>query len=136
VYAQKRDGRFKARLVAGGYKQQQGVDSDETFAPVCSYRSVRMMLAVAAHEGLELRLFDIKIAFSNGYLKEEVYIRPPHGWKHLAGPGHVFRLDHALYGLQQASRAWNKRLEAELTAHGLVQMRILHCGSCMVVDMS
>jgi hypothetical protein len=54
VYAQKWDGRYKARVVAGGHKQQQGVDCDETCAPVCSYRSVRMMLAVANHEGLEL----------------------------------------------------------------------------------
>jgi hypothetical protein len=116
VYAQKRGGRYKARLVAGGHKQQQGVDFDETL-----YRSIRMMLAVAAHECLELRQFDIKTAFSNGYLKEEAYIHPPHGWKHLAGSGRVLRLDRALYGLRQASRAWNKRLEAELTAHGLVQ---------------
>jgi hypothetical protein len=63
VYAQKRDGHYKARLVAGGNKQQQGVDFDEAFAPVCSYRSVRMMLAVAAHEGLVLRQFDMKTAF-------------------------------------------------------------------------
>jgi hypothetical protein len=54
-------------------------------------------------------------------LQKEVYIRPPHGWKYLAGPGCVLRLDRALHGLRQASRAWNKRLEAELTAHGLVQ---------------
>jgi hypothetical protein len=107
--------------VAGGNKQQQGVDCDESFAPVCSYCSVCMMQAVAAHEGLELRQFDIKTAFLNGYLVEEVYIRLPHGWKHLAGPGLVLRLDRALYGLRQASRAWNMRLEAELTAHGLVQ---------------
>jgi hypothetical protein len=112
VYAQKQDGRYKARLVAGGHKQQQGVDYDETFAPVCSYHSVRMMLAVAAHEGLELRQFDIKAAFLHGYLEEEVYIRSPHGWKHLTSPGRVSRLDRALYGLRQASRAWNKHLEA------------------------
>jgi hypothetical protein len=121
VYAQKRDGRYKAHLVAGGHKQQQGVHWDEMFAPVCLYRSVRMMLAVAAHEGLELMQFDIQTAFSNGYLQEEVYIRPPHGWKHLAGPGRVSRLDRAFYGFRQASRAWNKCLEPELTAHGLVQ---------------
>jgi hypothetical protein len=121
VYFQKRDGQYKARLVAGGHKQQQGVDLDEMLAPVCSFRSERMTLAVAAHEGLELRQFDMKTAFFNGYLKEEVYIRLPHGWNHLAGADRVLRLDRALHGLRQASRAWNKRLEAELTAHGLVQ---------------
>jgi hypothetical protein len=80
-----------------------------------------MMLAVVAHKGLELRQIDIKTAFFNGYLQEEVYIRPPHGWKHLAGPGRASHLVCVLYGLRQVSRAWNKRLEAELTAHGLVQ---------------
>jgi hypothetical protein len=70
VYAQKRDGRYKARFVAVDHKQQQEIDFDETFAPVCSYRSVCVMLAVATHEGLELRQYDIKTAFSNGYLKK------------------------------------------------------------------
>jgi hypothetical protein len=107
--------------VAGCLKQQRGVDFDETFAPVCSYRSVRMMLAVAKHEGLELRQFDMNTAFLIGHLKEEVYIRPPHGWKHLAGPGGVLHLDRALNSLRQASRASNRRLESELTAHGLAQ---------------
>jgi hypothetical protein len=86
------------------------------------------------HEGLKLRQFDIKTAILNGYLKDEVYIRPPHGWKYLAGPGRVLRLDCALYGVWQASTAWNKRHESELTALGLVQsdvdpaLWILHRG--------
>jgi hypothetical protein len=99
----KRDGRYKSRLVAGGHKQRPGVDFNETFAPVCSYRTLRMMLAVAAHADLVLRQFDIKTAFLHGYLKEEVYVRPPRGWEHLAGgPGRVLRLHRALYGLRQA----------------------------------
>jgi hypothetical protein len=118
----KRDGRYKSRLVAGGHKQRPGVDFNETFAPVCSYRTLRMMLAVAAHAGLVLRQFDIKTAFLHGYLKEEVYVRPPRGWERLAGgSGRVLRLCRALYGLRQAPRAWNERLEAELTARGFVQ---------------
>jgi hypothetical protein len=78
----KRDGPYKSRLVAGGHKQRPGVDFNETFAPVCSYHTLRMMLAVAAHAGLVLRQFDIKTAFLHGYLKEEVYVRPPRGWEH------------------------------------------------------
>jgi hypothetical protein len=107
--------------VAGGHKQQQGVDFDEKFALVCLYHSVHMMLAIAAHEGWELRQFDIKTAFLTSYLKEELSICPPHGWKHLAGPGCVLHLGRAPYGLRQASRAWNNGLESELTAHGLMQ---------------
>jgi hypothetical protein len=118
----KRDGRYKSRLVAGGHKQRPGVDFNETFAPVCSYRTLRMMLAVATHAGLVLRQFGIKTAFLHGSLKEEVYVRPPRGWEHLAGgSGRVLRLCRALYGLRQAPRAWNERLEAELTARGFVQ---------------
>jgi hypothetical protein len=89
VYDQKWDGRYKARPVAGGHKQWQGADFDDTFTPVCSYRSIHMMLAVAAHEGLDIRQFDIKTAFVNGSFKEGVYIPPLHGWKHLADPGRV-----------------------------------------------
>jgi hypothetical protein len=101
---------------------QQGLDFDETFAPVCLYRSVRMMLAVSAHEGLEFRQFDICTASLNGELPEEVYLWPPAGAEHLAGgPGRVLRLRRALYGLRQASRAWTKRLKSELTAKGFGQ---------------
>jgi hypothetical protein len=74
-----------------------------------------MMLAVAARENLEQRQFDIRTAFLNGHLEEEVYLRPPHGFDHLAGgTGRVLGLRHALYGLRQVSRAWNKCLEHEL----------------------
>jgi hypothetical protein len=118
----KRDGRYQSRLVAGGHEQRPSVDFNETFAPVCSYCTLRMMLAVAAHAGLVLRQFDIKTAFLHGYLKEEVYVRPPRGWEHLAGgSGRVLRFCRVLYGLRQAPRAWNERLEAELTARGFVQ---------------
>jgi hypothetical protein len=118
----KRDGRHKLRIVAGGHKQRPGVDFNETFAPVCSYRTLRMMLAVAAHEGLALRQFDVTTAFLHGHLKEEVYVRPPRGWDHLAGgPGRVLRLLRSLYGLRQAPRAWNERLRGELTVRKFVQ---------------
>jgi hypothetical protein len=118
----KRDGRHKARLVARGHCQQLGLDFQDTFAPVCSYHTFRMMLAVAAHEALELRQLDIRTAFLNGPLEKEVYLRPPAGLEGLAGvDGKVLRLQRAMYGLRQASRAWNKRLEAELTRKDLVQ---------------
>jgi hypothetical protein len=93
--------------VAGGHQQQHGLDFAETFAPVCWYRAMRMLLAVSAHENLVLRQFDVQTVFLNGKLEEEVYLRRPSGAEHLSG-GHkqVLRLQRALYGLKQASRAW------------------------------
>jgi hypothetical protein len=80
------------------------------------------MLAVSAHEGLELRQFDIRTAFLNEELQEEMYLRPPPGAQHLAGgSGRVLRLRRALYALRQASRAWNQSLESELSTKGFVQ---------------
>jgi hypothetical protein len=103
---------------------------------------LHMMLAVAAQEEDELRQFDIRTAFLNGPLQEEVYLRPPAGLEGLAGRGSkVLRLQRALYGLQQAS-AWNKRLEAELTRKSLVQsdadpaLWILHVEGGAVLAMS
>ena len=121
VFEVKRDGRYKARLVAGGHRQQHGLDFQETYAPVCSYRTMRMILATVAHEDLEMRQFDIRTAFLNGELEEEVYVRPPHGAEYLAPRGRALRLWRALYGLRQASRAWNKRLEASLRERGFTQ---------------
>jgi hypothetical protein len=117
VFERKRDGRYKARLEAGGHRQQHGLDFAETFAPVCSYRTKRLLLAVSARENLVLRQFYVRTAFLNGELEEEVYLCLPSGAEHLSG-GHkqVLRLQRALYGLKQALRAWNKRLEGELRA--------------------
>jgi hypothetical protein len=123
ILERKRNGRYKARLVAGGHRQQYGLDFDETYAPVCSYRTMRMMLATCAHEDLEMRQFDICTAFLNGELDEEVYLRPPAGVSGLAAHGRVLRLRRALYGLRQAGRAWNKRLEAALRDKGFTQSK-------------
>jgi hypothetical protein len=122
VLERKRDGRYKACLVAGGHRQQYGLDFEDTVAPVCSYRTMCMILAVSAHENLVLRQFDVRTAFLNGELEEEVYVRPPPGAERLAvGNKRVLRLRRALYGLKQASRAWNERLEDELRAKGFEQ---------------
>jgi hypothetical protein len=122
IFEVKRDGRYKARLVAGGHRQQQGLDFEETYASVGSYRTMRMMMAVAAHENLELRQFDVRTAFLNGWLKEEVYLRVPAGLERKLGTsGKVLRLRRAIYGLKQTSRAWNERLEGELARKGFVQ---------------
>jgi hypothetical protein len=89
---------------------------------VGSYRTMRMMMAIAAHEDLELRQFDVRKAFLNAWLKEEVYLRVSAGLEGKLGKGgKVPRLRRVIYGLRQASRAWDKRLEGELSRRGFVQ---------------
>ena len=119
----KRDGRYKARLVAGGHRQEHGVDYNDTYAPVCSYRTVRAILALAAHEDLELRQFDVRVAFLNADLEEEVYMRAPAGAEHLCGPNEVLRLNKALYGLHQGQRMWTNLLFGKLGGAGFVQSK-------------
>ncbi|GJS57736.1 retrovirus-related pol polyprotein from transposon TNT 1-94 [Tanacetum coccineum] len=98
--------RNKARLVAVGYCQQEGIDYDETFAPVARIEAIRLFLAYAAHKDFTVFQMDVKTAFLNGILKEEVYVGQPPGFVSKQYPDHVYALDKALYGLKQAPRAW------------------------------
>nr|GFB43754.1 copia protein [Tanacetum cinerariifolium] len=93
--------RNKARLVAVGYSQQEGIDYDETFAPVARIEVIRLFLAYAAHKDFTVFLMDVKTAF----LKEEVYVGQPPSFVSKQYPDHVYALDKALYGLKQAPRA-------------------------------
>ncbi|XP_075489478.1 uncharacterized protein LOC142528320 [Primulina tabacum] len=102
--------RNKARLVAQGYTQIQGIDFDETFAPVARIESVRLLLAIACHMDIKLYQMDVKIAFLNGILNEEAYVSQPKGFEDPHHPDHVYKLKKALYGLKQAPRAWYCRL--------------------------
>nr|GFB13370.1 retrovirus-related Pol polyprotein from transposon TNT 1-94 [Tanacetum cinerariifolium] len=96
----------KARLVAVGYSQQKGIDYDETFAPVVRIEAICLFLAYAAHKNFTIFQMDVKTAFLNGILKEEVYVGQPPGFVSKQYPDHVYTLDKALYGLKQAPRAW------------------------------
>lgn len=106
--------RNKARLVAKGYNQEEGIDYEETFAPVARLESIRMLLAYACHANFTLFQMDVKSAFLNGFIMEEVYVEQPQGFENFEFPNHVFKLKKALYGLKQAPRAWYDRLKTFL----------------------
>ena len=110
--------RNKSRLVAQGYTQVEGVDFDETFALVARLESIRILLAIASHLNFRLYQMDVKSAFLNGMLQEEVYVEQPKGFVDPHRPNDVYKLKSALYGLKQAPRAWYDRLTAYLTNHG------------------
>ncbi|KAJ9545259.1 hypothetical protein OSB04_024966 [Centaurea solstitialis] len=116
--------RNKARLVAKGFKQQAGIDYDETFAPVARLEAIRIFLAYAAHMNFTVYQMDVKTAFLNGELKEEVYVSQPEGFVDRTKPTHVYILDNALYGLRQAPRAWYDHLSNVLLENGFYKGRI------------
>jgi hypothetical protein len=106
--------KHKARLVAKGYVQKQGVDFEEVFAPVARLDTIRMILAFAANRGWEVHHLDVKTAFLNGDLEEEVYVAQPEGYVEKGKEKMVLKLSKALYGLRQAPRAWNIKLDRSL----------------------
>ena len=119
VFKVKRDengevAKYKARLVVKGYAQRQGIDYDEVLTPVARLDTVRLLIALVAHEGWEIHHMDVKSAFLNGDLKEEVYIEQPAGFIRKGNEHKVFKLKKALYGLHQAPRAWNAKLDDTL----------------------
>ena len=114
----------KSRLVVQGFTQIEGVDFEETFAPVARLESIRIILAFASYMDFKLHQMDVKSAFLNGVLEEEVYVKQPPGFEDFKYPNHVFKLDKALYGLKQAPRAWYERLSKHLLAHGFNKGKI------------
>ncbi|KAI4353709.1 hypothetical protein L6164_002640 [Bauhinia variegata] len=106
--------RNKARLVAQGYCQQEGIDFDETFSPVARLEAIRIMLAFACYKNFKVFQMDVKSPFLNGFINEEVYVRQPLGFENEKFPSHICKLSKALYGLKQAPRAWYDRLSSFL----------------------
>ncbi|GKA87286.1 retrovirus-related pol polyprotein from transposon TNT 1-94 [Tanacetum coccineum] len=102
--------RNKARLVAKGYAQKEGIDFEESFAPVARLEAVRLFVAYAVHKSFLVYQVDVKIAFLYGPLKEEVYVNQPDGFVYPYHPDQVYHLKKALYGLKQALRAWYDEL--------------------------
>lgn len=110
--------RFKARLVGRGFRQEYGIDYDETFSPVVRFSSIRTLLAIAAQRNFEIKQFDIKTAFLYGELEEDVYMKQPVGFDDKTGK--VCKLQRSLYGLKQASRCWNIKFKAFIEKFGFV----------------
>jgi hypothetical protein len=110
--------RNEARLVAKGYSQVEGLDFSETYAPVARLESIHILLAYATYHGFKLYQMDVKSAFLNEPIKEEVYVEQPPGFEDSEYPIHVYKLSKALYGLKQAPRAWYECLRDFLITNG------------------
>ena len=109
--------RFKARLVVQGFRQKEGIDFSEVFAPVSKFATARTLFSLAAAEDMEIHHIDIKTAFLNGELEETIYMKQPPGFEE-GPPEMACRLIKALYGLKQAPRAWYSKLYQELELYG------------------
>nr|GEV40476.1 retrovirus-related Pol polyprotein from transposon TNT 1-94 [Tanacetum cinerariifolium] len=118
----------KARLVARGYRQEEGIDFEESFALVARLEDIRIFLAYAAHKNMVVYQMDVKIAFLNSNLREEVYVSQPDGFVDQDNPNHVYKLKKALYGLKQAPHVWYDMLSSFLISldfsKGLVDPRL------------
>lgn len=126
VYKIKRDAngeiiKHKARIVAKGYVHKQGVDFEEVFAPVTRIETIRLLLALAAKNCWEVHHLDVKTAFLNGEIQEEVYVTQPEGFVKRGKEHLVYKLLKALYGLKQAPRAWYSKLNECLLNIGFVR---------------
>src|SRR3954449_9399525 len=112
---------YKARLVAKGFRQVQGVDYDETLSPVAMFKSIRILLAIAAYHDYEIWQMDVKTAFLNGNIEEEFYMMQPEAFVDPRNAGKVCKLQRSIYGLKQASRSWNLLFDEVIKAFGFVQ---------------
>ncbi|GJY74368.1 retrovirus-related pol polyprotein from transposon TNT 1-94 [Tanacetum coccineum] len=113
--------RNKARLVAKGYAQEKGIDFEESFTPVARLEAVQIFVAYATHKSFPIYQMDVKTAFLNGPLKEEVYVAQPEGFVDPDHPEKVYLLRKALYGLKQAPRAWYDELSNFLMSKGFTK---------------
>jgi hypothetical protein len=112
--------RNKTHLVTQGYSQVEGLDFGETFTHVARLEAIRILLAFTTSKGFKLYQMDVKSAFLNGVIQEEVYVRQSPGFESPKCPDRVYKFSKALYGLNQAPRAWYARLKTFLLEHGYV----------------
>ena len=107
--------------MAKGFKQIQGVDYDETFSPVAMLKSIRILLAIAAFYDYEIWQMDVKTAFLNGNLSEDVYMTQPDGFVDPKNAGKICKLRKSIYGLKQASRSWNLYFDEVVKGFGFIK---------------
>ena len=115
--------KYKARFVARGFSPKEGIDYEETFAPVARYTSIRAIMALAANLGWKLYQMDVKTAFLNGVVEEEVYVEQPLGFETHDRETHVCKLKKALYRLKQAPRTWYGRIDSFLMSLGFTKSK-------------
>jgi hypothetical protein len=116
--------KHKERFISRGFSQKEGIDYEETFAPVARYTSIRTIIALATKMKWKLHHMDVKTTFLNGVIDEEVYIEQPQGFKVEDRKSHVYKLKKALYGLKQAPRAWYGRINSFLTSLGFTKSKV------------
>ena len=115
--------KYKERFVARGFLQKEGIDYEETFAPVAKYTSIRIVLALAAVMKWKIHQMDVKIAFLNGVVEEEVYVEKTLGFETHDRESHVCKLKKALNGLKQEPRTWYDRIGSFLTSLGFTKSK-------------
>ncbi|KAL4366243.1 hypothetical protein GQ457_05G027450 [Hibiscus cannabinus] len=118
---------YKGRLVAKGFRKIHGVDYDETFSPLAMFKSIRILLAVAAFHDYEIWQMDVKTAFLNGKLEEDVYMTQPEGFVTPENAGKVCKLQRSIYGLKQASRSWNLCFNEAIQEFGFIRNEYEPC---------
>ena len=118
---------YKVRLVAKGYTHQEGIDFTDTFTQVSTKDSFRLIMEVIAHFELELHQMDVKIAFLNGDISEEVYMLQLEGFKANGKENMVCRLKRSIYGLKQASRQWYLKFDKIVTSFGFIENKLDQC---------
>ncbi|KAL0373260.1 UNVERIFIED_CONTAM: Retrovirus-related Pol polyprotein from transposon TNT 1-94 [Sesamum radiatum] len=112
---------FKARLVAKGYTQRPRVDFEETYSPVAMAKSIRILLAIAAWYDYEIWQMDVKTAFLNGFIEEEIFMDQPKGFTTVGEEQKVCRLQRSIYGLNQASQSWNTRFDEVIRGYDSIK---------------
>ncbi|KAJ9541534.1 hypothetical protein OSB04_028040 [Centaurea solstitialis] len=118
---------FKARLVAKGFTQTHGIDYDETFSPVAMLKSIRILMAISAYFNYQIWQIDVKTAFLNGKLIEDVYMEQPEGFEDPKNPNKVCKLLKSFYGLKQASRSWNLHFDERIKEFGFAKSEFEPC---------
>jgi hypothetical protein len=111
---------YKARLVAKGFRQVQGVDYNETFSPVAMLKSIQIILGIVTYFNYEIWLMDVKTAFLNGNLEEDVYMMQPEGFIDPTNAEKVCKPQKSIYGLKQASQSWNIHFDQVVKGFGFL----------------